>query len=41
MITALAIFAAVGVGLGLWGEFSEQRRLGRMARACKKGRAQS
>lgn len=38
MIAALAIFAAVGMGLGLWEEFSEQRRLGRMARACKKGR---
>lgn len=41
MITALAIFAAVGLGLGLWGEFSEQRRLGRMARDCKKGRGRA
>lgn len=41
MITALAIFVAVGVALGLWGEFAEQRRLGRMARACKKGRARA
>lgn len=41
MITALAIFAAVGVALGLWKEFSEQRRLGRMARDCQKGRARS
>ncbi len=36
MITALAIFAVIGVGLGLWGECAEQRRLGRMARDCKK-----
>lgn len=36
MITALAVFAAViGVGIGLWEEFSEQRRLNRMARDCK------
>ena len=27
MITALAIFAVIGVGIGLWGEFSEQRHL--------------
>lgn len=31
MITALAIFAVIGVGIGLWGEFAEQRRLSRMA----------
>lgn len=39
MIAALAIFAAVG--LGLWGEFSEQRRMARMARDCKKGRGRA
>lgn len=38
MITALAIFAVIGVGIGLWGEFSEQRRLSDMARDCKKER---
>ncbi|WP_288229135.1 hypothetical protein [uncultured Desulfovibrio sp.] len=38
MITALAVFVAVGVVLGLWGEFSEQRRLKRMAQDCKERR---
>lgn len=38
MITALAIFAAIGVGLGLWKEFSEQRRLSRMAQELKERR---
>ncbi len=41
MITFLVIFAALGVALGLWGEFAEQRRLGRMARDCKKGRGRA
>lgn len=38
MITALAVFVAVGVALGLWEEFSEQRRLKRMAQDCKERR---
>ena len=39
MITALAVFAAViGVGIGLWGEFSEQRRLRDMARQYRERR---
>lgn len=38
MITALAVFVAVGVVLGLWREFSEQRRLKRMAQDCKERR---
>lgn len=38
MISVLAILAVIGLALGLWGEFSEQRRLGRMARACKNGK---
>lgn len=37
MMTALFIFAVIGVGIGLVGEVSEQRRLGRMARECKAG----
>ena len=37
MITTFAIFAVIGVGIGLWGEFAEQRRLGRMARKYKTG----
>lgn len=37
MLTALLILAVIGVGIGLVGEVSEQRRLGRMARGCKKG----
>lgn len=42
MITALGIIAAViGLGLGLWDEYREQRRLGRMARECKQGRVRS
>ena len=36
-----AIASGLGLALGLWGEFSEQRRLGRMAHACKKGRGRS
>ncbi len=35
MIAALAIFAVIGVSIGLWGEFAEQRRLKRMTRDCK------
>lgn len=38
MITFLAIFVALGVALGLWGEFAEQRRLRRMAQDCKERR---
>lgn len=35
MITFLAVMAAIGLACGLWQEFSEQRRLRRMARALK------
>ncbi len=38
MIAVFAVFVAVGIALGLWGEASEQRRLSRMARDCKKER---
>jgi len=38
MITALAIFAVIGVGIGLWEEFSEQRRLRDMARQYRERR---
>ena len=38
MITALAIFAVIGVGIGLWGEFSEQRHLSDMARQYRERR---
>lgn len=38
MITALAIFVVIGVSIGLWGEFSEQRRLSDMARQYRERR---
>ncbi|WP_288956948.1 hypothetical protein [uncultured Desulfovibrio sp.] len=38
MITFLVIFSALGVTLGLWREFTEQRRLKRMAQDCKERR---
>lgn len=31
MIGIIILFIALGLGCGLWGEFSEQRRLGRAA----------
>lgn len=37
MIAVLGIAVVIGIGVGLWNEFSEQRRLGRMARECKAG----
>lgn len=39
MITFLAVMAAIGLACGLWQEFSEQRRLARMARECKEREA--
>ena len=38
MITALAIFAVIGVGIGLWGEFAEQRHLSDRARQYRERR---
>ena len=38
VITIFGIAAGLGLALGLWGEFSEQRRLGRMARDCNQGK---
>lgn len=34
-LAVMAVMAAIGLACGLWQEFSEQRRLRRMARALK------
>ena len=35
MSATVAVVVAVGVALGLWEQWTEQRRLSRMARGCR------
>lgn len=41
MMLAFAVFTGLGLAFALWGEISERRRLGRMARDCRRRELES